>query len=93
LCAIPDKTGEFTKDARSLGVHQYPATPKQQGGVRNVDYPETPEAIALILLCLILAELRPGCLPNGPPSARILDIYAECLRAVLGDRDVSHIHH
>ena len=58
-----------------------------------MDIPETPEAIALILLFLILSEIKPGCLPNGPPRGRILDLYAECLRAASGDRDVTHVQH
>lgn len=55
-----------------------------------MDIPETPEAIALILLCLIISEIKPGYLSNGPPMGRILDIYAECLLAANGGRSVTH---
>lgn len=58
-----------------------------------MDYPETPEGIALILLCLILGQIRPDETANLPPGMRVLDIYAECLRAAKGDRDVSHSRH
>lgn len=44
------------------------------------DFPETPEAIALVLLFMVLAR---QCEKSHDPP-RLLDLYAECLRTVTG---------
>jgi hypothetical protein len=48
-------------------------------------HPDSPEACALILLEEIL-EKDDQTKSNLPPAARMLDLFAECLIAVNGDR-------
>lgn len=54
------------------------------------DVPETPEGVALMLLCLILngCGANPGS--NQTPAQQILGLFGECLRAARGGEDVSH---
>jgi hypothetical protein len=54
-----------------------------------MSWPETPEAVALLLLTIILQ--RSGAEPgsNQPPAKQILDLYAECLRTTYGNRGSS----
>lgn len=61
-----------------------------------MDHPETPEAVALCLLLLILERrgAEPGC--NQPASTQLLDLYVECLNAAIGFRPkIAHerVHH
>jgi hypothetical protein len=53
--------------------------------------PETPEATALALLYLILEQDRSltSRTSNQPVAAYLLDLYAECLQAAIGDRDLT----
>jgi hypothetical protein len=52
-----------------------------------MDRPDAPEAVALELLRLIEArEQKEARRSNIPESTRVLDLYAECLAAVRGDR-------
>lgn len=87
------KCETVTRDGSGEGLQQCSASPPQDGSAEQMDWPETPEGIALILLCLILDAIKPCQLPNTHPTARVLDIYAECLRAAKGDREVSHGRH
>ena len=50
-----------------------------------MDIPETPEGVALFLVQFIIAS---GGKPlNIPPRWLILDLFAECLAAVMGKRE------
>jgi hypothetical protein len=49
-----------------------------------MDYPETPEGVAL-LLCVLIAVLTTPA-DNIPRSAWLLDVYADCLEAAQGQR-------
>jgi hypothetical protein len=50
-----------------------------------MDHPDSPEAVALVLLEKIL-ERDDQTKSNLPAAARMLDLYAVCLRAATGDR-------
>ena len=54
-----------------------------------MDYPETPHAVAIFLLCLILQMSGAEAGSNKPPREQILQLYADCLRVAAGE-DVSH---
>lgn len=56
------------------------------------DVPDSPEAVALELMRLILNSERP-IEHNRLDSARLLDLYAECLAAVGGRRDADRALH
>jgi hypothetical protein len=58
---------------------------------RPVGMPETPEAVGLALLYLILEQDRSltSRTSNQPVAAYLLDLYAECLQAAIGDRDLT----
>lgn len=56
-----------------------------------MQFPETPESVALVLLAFILTAMAPTA-ANTQPSARILDLYAECLAAVSGERPAAARH-
>jgi hypothetical protein len=51
-----------------------------------MDFPETPEAVALALLDRVLDRSEPERGTNKPRWQEILALYAECLAAVDGDR-------
>lgn len=51
--------------------------------------PTSPESVAFALLLLTLMEEKTRG-TNLPTAAEMLDRYALCLAAVLGERDVSH---
>lgn len=50
-------------------------------------YPDSPEAVALALFREIHeAERKDGRRLNEPPTQRMLDLFAQCLDAVKGQR-------
>jgi len=58
-----------------------------------MDFPDTPEAVALALLDRILERDAPQRGSNKPDERRILDLYSQCLAAVTrpaGERLVFH---
>lgn len=48
------------------------------------EFPETPEAVALVLFAIIAITTAPT--GNIPRSAWLLDVYADCLEAAQGER-------
>jgi hypothetical protein len=54
--------------------------------------PDSAEAVALVLLKLIM-ERETMQATNQSATAYLLDLYALCLSAVRGERDVSHGPH
>lgn len=52
--------------------------------------PESPEAVALFLLCLILERCGTETGSNQLPHRQIISIFNDCLRAARGEENVSH---
>jgi hypothetical protein len=50
-----------------------------------VEFPDSPESVALALLGVIL-QIDRERQANQPTTQFVLDTFAECLRAVRGDR-------
>jgi hypothetical protein len=56
------------------------------------DYPDSPEAVALELLRMIETSENKTARDrrNVTESARLLDLYAECLAATMGKRESAY---
>jgi len=55
-----------------------------------MDFPETPEGIALILLAMILERRREAVGVNFLLRKEIIPLYGQCLRIARDRRNITH---